>query len=628
MPRPLLSWPPASSAVAALVLLPLLLALVLGPQPVQAQDTAPQARHGIAMHGDMKYPPGFSHFDYVNPDAPKGGAVRLASMGAFDTLNPYTIKGESASGLALTYDTLTVKSADEPFTEYGLLAESLILADDRTSLTYTLRDEAVWSDGAPVTAEDVAFSLETLRTQGLPLYNVYYGDVTGVEVLGPKTIRFDFRSGDNRELPLIVGQLPILPKHYWEGRDFSAVTLEPPVVSGPYEIADIDPGRSITFRRRPDYWGQDLAVNRGQYNFDSIRYDYYRDATVMLEAFKSGAYDFRSEFVAKLWATGYDFPAVDRGDVVKENLPHNRVAGMQGFVFNTRRPLFQDPRVREALGYAFDFQWTNKTLFYDQYTRTRSYFDNSDLAATGLPDAEETAILEALAAAHPDAVPPRALTQAYQPPVVDEAEGGLRANLRQAFALLSEAGWTVGEDGVLRNAEGRAFSFEILLVQPSFERIVLPFVRNLERLGISVSVRTVDTAQYLNRLTQFDYDMITGSWGQSQSPGNEQRDFWTTLAADTPGSRNFAGLKNPAVDALVEQIISAPTRADLVNRTQALDRILQWSFLVIPHYHNTVDRVAYWNIFDHPPSPDEGVQFLTWWVDPDKAAAVEGRSAR
>lgn len=594
--------------------------------PTGAAPTAPPPApsHGLAMHGDVKYPPDFTHFDYVNPDAPKGGSIRLAAMGGFDTLNPYTIKGESAAGLALTYDTLTVKSADEPFTQYGLIADHMILAADRTSLTFVLRDAAVWSDGTPITAEDVAFSLDILRTKGLPLYNVYYADVVGVDVLGPKQVRFRFRSGDNRELPLIVGELPVLPKHYWEGRDFSSVTLEPPVVSGPYRIAGFEPGRSITFARREDYWGRDLAVNRGTYNFDEIRYDYYRDATVMLEAFKAGAYDFRTETVAKHWATGYDVPAVGRGDMILEELPHARVAGMQGFVYNTRRPMFADARVREALAYAFDFSWTNQNLFYGQYRRTRSYFDNSDLAATGLPDAAERAVLDPLA----DQIPPRALTDAYAPPTVDEAQGGLRANLAEAFRLLQEAGWTVA-DGRLVNGEGSPFAFEILLVQPAFERITLPFVRNLERLGISVSVRTVDSAQYLNRLTQFDYDMIVGSWGQSSSPGNEQRDYWTQAAADIPGSRNLAGLKNPAVDRLVEQLIAAPTRADLVTRVRALDRVLQWSFLVIPQWHNTVDRVAYWNIFDHPATtPEEGIQFLTWWVDPAKAARVTGRGPR
>jgi microcin C transport system substrate-binding protein len=588
-----------------------------------AQDAeAPPPVHGLALYGDPKYGPDFTHFDYANPDAPKGGDIRLAAIGGFDSLNPFIVKGDSAAGLALSYDSLTVASADEPFTYYGLIAETIQVPKDRSWVRYTLRPEAKWSDGQPITAEDVAFSLETLRTKGAPLYNLYYSSVAKVTVEGERTILFTFDQGENRELPLIVGQIPVLPKHYWEKRDFAAVTLDPPVISGPYAIKAFEPGRYITFERRDDYWGQDLPVNRGQNNFQTIRYDYYRDSTVLFEAFKAGAFDYRQEMSSKQWATGYDFPAAKDGRVVREEVEQHRVEGMQGFVYNTRRPVFADPRVREALANAFDFEWTNTTLSSGKLKHHRSYFDNSDLAAKGLPSPAELEILEPLRGQIPD----RVFTEEYNPPS-SAGPGGIRGNLKAALDLLTEAGWTV-KDGKMVNAAGEPLAFEILLVQPEFEKIVLPMVKNLERLGVIATVRTVDSAQYLNRLSQFDYDMVVGSWGQSESPGNEQREFWTSVAADSPGSRNLAGLKNPAVDALVDQLIASPSREDLVTRVRALDRILQWSFLVIPHFYFGVDYLAYWNIFDHPPNPEQGAQFMTWWVDADKAAALAGRSAR
>ncbi|MCF8482294.1 MAG: extracellular solute-binding protein [Rhodospirillum sp.] len=591
------------------------------PSLGQTEET-PAPAHGLALYGDPKYPVDFSHFDYVNPDAPKGGDIRLATIGGFDSLNPYIIKGDSAAGLGLTYDTLMVPSADEVFTKYGLIAETVEIPKDRSWVRFTLRPEAKWSDGEPITAEDVAFSMETLRTKGAPLYNAYYASVTNVEVEGERTVRFDFEEGENRELPLIVSELPILPKHYWESREFTAVSLDIPVTSGPYAVKDFEPGRYITLQRRDDYWAKDLAANRGKNNFDTIRYDYYRDSTVMFEAFKAGAIDFRQEMSAKAWATKYDFPAAEDGRVVKETLEHHRVEGMQGFVYNTRNPLFADPKVREALANAFDFEWTNQTLSSGGLKHHRSYFDNSDLAATGLPSAAELAVLEPLR----EDIPERVFTEEYNPPSTD-TPGGLRANLKKALDLLREAGWSV-KDGKLVNGEGKPFSFEILLVQPEFEKIILPMAKNLERLGIDVSIRTVDTAQYINRLTQFDYDMIVGSWGQTESPGNEQRDFWSSAAADTPGSRNLAGLKNPAVDRLIDQLIASPSREDLVTHVHALDRILQWSFLVIPQFYFGADFIAHWDMFGHPPTPSQGVQLMTWWVDPEKAASLTGRSAR
>ena len=484
-----------------------------------AETTTPV--HGFAMHGKPKYGPDFQYFDYVNPDAPKGGEARFAAIGSFDTLNPFVIKGESATGLGFLFQTLMTDSADEAFTEYGLIAESITVPKDRSYVEFTLRPEAQFNDGTPITADDVIFSFETLKNQGQPFYRFYYANVIGVEKLGERSVKFSFSPGENQELPLIIGQLPVLSKAYWQSRDFEATTLEPPLGNGPYHIESFEPGRFIVYKRNPDYWGKDLPVNRGFYNFERIRYDYYRDSTVALEAFKAGAYDIRPENTAKLWATGYDFPAAQQGLVQKAEFHHQMPSGMQAFVFNLRRSLFQDIRVREALAYAFDFEWSNRNLFYNQYTRTQSYFDNSELAATGLPSAAELKILEPLRAQ----IPERVFSQTYSPPKAENAEQ-LRANLREALNLLQQAGWTF-KDRKLVNAEtGKPFQFEILLVQPAFERIVLPFTRNLERLGIQASVRTVDSAQYENRVKAFDFDMLVYSWGQSLSPGNEQRNFW------------------------------------------------------------------------------------------------------
>ena len=575
--------------------------------------------HAIAMHGRPKYPAGFSHFDYVNPDAPIGGTVRMATVGSFDSLNAFIIKGQPASGLGGTYDSLTTASADEPFTQYGLLAESMEVPDDRSWAIFNLRPQARWHDGRPVTAEDVVFTFETIRTQGAPQFRFYYADIKTIEILGPRRVKFVFAGNENRELPLIIGQQSILPKHYWKDRDFSKTTLEPPLGSGPYRITGLEPGRYIVYERVPDYWGWDLAVNRGTNNFGLIRYDYYRDETVQIEALKAGEYDFRLENSSKHWATAYNLPEVDQGLMVKEEIGHNRSVGMQGYVYNTRRALFQDPRVREALAYAFDFERANKTLFYGQYTRTRSYFENSELAAHGLPDEAESALLNPFK----DQLPPRVFTESYQPPRTD-GSGRIRSNLGQAVELLKAAGWQI-QDGKLQK-NGQPFTFEILLYAPLFERISLPFAKNLERLGITAKVRTVDVAQYIKQLETFDFDMFVHVWGQSLSPGNEQRNFWGSAAADQPGSENYAGIKIPAIDTLVETIISAPDRETLVTRCRALDRVLQWGFYVIPHWHINYDRFIYWNKFGRPKvTPAQGAQFTTWWVDTEKEKALAGK---
>lgn len=592
-----------------------------------ASSTLAEPSHGLAMHGDLKYPASFTHFDYVNPDAPKGGTVKLSAQGGFDSFNGFIPKGRAAAGVGFIYDTLMANSADEPFSEYGLVAESVETPEDRSWVEFTLDPAARWHDGKPITPEDVIFSLEILKEKGDPFYRFYYGSVVAAEKTGERSVKFVFQNGENRELPLIMGQLQVLAKHYWEGRDFSATSLEPPLGSGPYRIKDFEPDRYVELERVEDYWAKDHPVRKGQYNFDTIRYEYFQDAVVSLEAFKAGLYDYRSENTAKNWATAYDFKAVREGLVKKVTFEHERTAGMQGFAFNMRRPQFQDPKVRQALAHAFDFEWSNETLFYDQYTRTRSFFDNSELAATGLPEGRELEILTALAAENE--VAPEVFNEVYQPPTTAD-EGGLRGNLRKAVRLLKDAGWTVDKSTKkLTHVEtGEVFAFEILLISPAFERIVLPFAKNLERLGIEATARVVDAAQYQQRVTNFDFDMIVMSWGQSQSPGNEQREFWTSAAADRPGSRNYTGLKDPAVDALVEKLIAAPDRESLVAHTRALDRLLQWHHIVIPNWHIAVDRVAYWNRFGKPDvTPPRGNVFLAWWLDPQKSADVDARKA-
>lgn len=618
-----------------------LLAAVLAATPVRADErpgaaapaaapgapVAPvaSATHGIAMHGDLKYPPGFAHFDYVNPKAPKGGRVRQAAVGTFDSFNPFLVRGNPAAGLSRTWDTLLVSSADEPFSEYGLLAEKVETPPDRSSVTFTLRPQARWHDGRPVTADDVLWSFETLRAKGQPFYRAYWEGVAKAEKLSDRVVRFTFKPGQNRELPLILGQLVVLPKHWWATREFDKTTLEPPLGSGPYRIESFDAGRRVVFRRVPDYWGRELPVNVGRDNFDEIVVDYYRDDTVELEAFKAGEYDVRPENSSKAWATAYDFPAVREGLVKKEEIPHDRPAGMQAFVFNARRPLFRDRRVREALGLAFDFEWSNRTLFFGQYRRSRSFFDNSELAATGLPGPGEVAVLEPLRGKVPDEV----FTTEFRPPATD-GSGNNREQLKRAVELLREAGWKVDPaTKKLVDGNGEPMRFEILLVSPLFERVALPWAKNLERLGITATVRTVDSAQYRRRLDDFDFDVVVGNFPQSSSPGNEQRSFWGSAFADKAGSDNLIGLRDPAVDALVEQVVSAPDRKSLVDRTRALDRVLQWGHWVVPQWHSPVDRVAWWDLLGQPSKvPTQGYQLDAWWVDPSKAEALAKRRGK
>lgn len=594
-----------------LFLLIIILFIFFLPLSIYAQNI--YKGHGIALRSKLKYGAGFKHFEYVNPNAPKGGEVKLSAIGTFDSLNPFILKGVTAAGIGLVFDTLTTSSSDEPFSEYGLIAKTIEVPSDNSWVAYTLRPEARWHDGYPVTADDVVFTFNLLMKEGHPFYRSYYRDVLRAEKIGKRKVRFVFRISNNPELPLIVGQLPVLSKRYYQEHTFSKTTLEPPMGSGPYKVIDVKPGRSITYKLMKDYWGKDIAVNKGRYNFGIIKYEYYRDPTVALEAFKSGEYDFRIENVSKTWATAYKGPAFDQGKIIKEELPNDNPVGMQAFVYNTRRDIFKDPKVREALAYAFDFEWTNKTLFYNAYKRTRSYFENSELASRGLPSPSELKLLNP----YRDKLPKEVFTKEYSPPETD-GSGNIRSNLRKALKLLNEAGWELKSGKLVNRTTGKRFVFELLLVQPSFERIALPFKKNLSRIGVEMNIRIVDSSQYVNRLNNFNFDMVVYTFRQSLSPGNEQRDFWSSKAADTPGSSNLAGIKDPIVDDLIEKVISAPDRDSLIAACRALDRVLLWGFYVIPQWHINVYRIAYWNKFARPKiKPKYGLGLLdTWWLLP------------
>lgn len=567
--------------------------------------------HGIAMHGDLKYGPDFTHFDYVNPEAPKGGTLRVSvRSNSFDSFNPFIVKGVSAAGASRLYESLTVHSEDEAFSEYGLIAERIIIPDDRSWVTFELNQNARFSDGKSITAEDVKYSFEMLTTheRAQPFYAAYYGDVTEVIIDTAHKITFKFKDSTNKELPLILGQMPILAKHYWEKAGFGSASLDIPVGNGAYVVSKIDPGRSVTYKRNPDYWAKDLPVAKGKYNFDEIVYEYYSDNTVALEAFKAGEYDFRTESTARNWATQYEGKLFDSGELIKEEVKHERPAGMQAFVLNSRRPALANRDVRHALSYAFDFEWTNKNLFHSQYKRTSSFFENSELASSGLPTGEELEILTPFK----EQLPEEVFTREFSVPSNAEPSA-LRKNLRAAMKLLDGAGFSV-KDGKRVDGNGKPLELEFLMFQKDFERVVQPFIKNLERLGISSRISVVDTTQYINRLREFDFDVIISSIPQSNSPGNEQREFWHSSKVNQPGSRNYAGINSPVVDELIESIISAPTRAALIQRTRALDRVLLWGHYVIPNWYNPVDRVAYRNTLAHPEiTPKSGVFIDAWW---------------
>ena len=612
---------PRSVALAAALAAGALLALAAIPAAAQPKVTV---SHGLTLLDTLKYGPAFAHFDYVNPNAPKGGTARLHAVGSFDTFNPFVIKGVPAAGIGLVYETLMTNSLDDLSAEYGLIAESVEVPDDLSYATYNLRRAARFHDGTPITAADVVWSFDTLKAKGAPHYRFYYGDVAQAEALAPDKVKFHFTGPKNRELPQIIGQLPVLSKKYWEGREFDSTTLERPVGSGPYRVGPFEAGRHIVYERVADHWARDIPTVKGQYNFDQVRYDFYRDPTIALEAFKAHAYDYRNENSALTWATGYDFPAIRANLIAKTQLRHERPTGMQAFVFNLRREKFRDRRVREALGYAFDFEWSNKNLFFDQYTRTTSFFSNSELAASGAPSPDELAFLEPFRGKIPNEV----FTAAYRPAMTD-GSGNIRDNLRRAQELLRQAGWAIKDNKLIDPKTGRPLEIEFLLVSAQFERIVGPLVRNLERLGVTGRIRTVDPAQYQNRERNFDFDVVIETFAQSNSPGNEQRDFWSAASADRQGGRNLIGIKDPAVDALVEKIIAAPDRKSLVAATRALDRVLLWGHYVIPQWHVRTDRFAYWVKFGQPSvTPKYGVGFFTWWVDADKEAKLEAAEAQ
>jgi microcin C transport system substrate-binding protein len=601
-------------------------------EPAHAQSAGePVWRHGLSLFGDIKYPADFKRFDYVNPNAPKGGVARMISIGTFDNFNIAVagVKGSIASAAIMIYETLMTRSQDEIATEYGLLAEGAAHPDDFSWVTYRLRKEARWHDGKPVTPGDVIFSIEVLKKNS-PFYASYYRHVVKAEKTGERDIKFTFDSPGNRELPTIVGELPVLPKHYWEGtdsqgrqRDISATTLEPPLGSGPYRIKEYVAGRSVRLERVRDYWGNSLPVRIGENNFDELRFEFFRDNLVALEAFKADQADWIAENSAKQWATAYDFPAVAEKRVVKEEFPINDSGRMQGFVLNLRRDQFKDARLRRAFNYAFDFEEMNKQLFYGQYKRINSYFEGTELASMGLPQGQELEILEAVR----DKVPAEVFTTPYQNPVGGNPEA-VRANLRESARLLKEAGFEV-RDRKLVDAAGKPVTVEILIQDPSAERIALFYKPSLERIGVTTSVRIVDDAQYQNRLRGFDFDIIIDQWGESLSPGNEQREFWGSQTADQPGSKNTIGIRNPAVDALIDKVIFAKDRAGLVAATKALDRVLLWNFYVVPQFTYPFSRYARWDRFSHaeplPKYARSGLPSL-WWFDADKAAKIGKRS--
>jgi microcin C transport system substrate-binding protein len=594
-----------------------LLAL-MGPAGPAGADSQTQSSvepvHGIAMHGELKYPENFPHFDYVNPNAPKGGTLRMSVVAnGFDSFNPFVVRGVAAAGITTyVYDTLLESSADEPFSEYGLIAESVEVPEDRSYVVFNLREQARFHDGEPITAEDVEFSYRVLTTEGHPFYRNYYAEVEDVTVEDSHRVRFNLSDTENRELPLILGQMPVMPAHYWQDREFTGSGLDEPIGSGPYRIADYEAGRSLTYERIEDYWAKDLGIRKGRFNFDEIRYEYYNDDTVALESFKAGNSDFRRETSAKNWATAYTGRAFEQNQITKEAIEHHRPSGMQGFAFNTRKEVFKDPRVREALTYAFDFEWANRNLFFDQYTRTSSYFENSELASSGLPTGQELEILEQFR----DQLSDNVFEEDYAPPTT-AGDQTLRDNLRIALKLLRKAGYAVRDGRMVHTESGEPLAFEVLLFQKSFERVVQPFRKNLERLGVDVSVRLVDSNQYVQRVRNFDFDMISQVIPQSDSPGNEQREYWHSSNVDVTGSRNYMGVDDPVVDELVDLVIQAPDREALIHRVRALDRVLLRGHYVVPHWHLTKDRVAYWNKLQRPEvTPKNGIDIDNWWINP------------
>lgn len=566
--------------------------------------------HGLSRFGELKYPKDFTHFDYVNPDAPKGGDVRYAAIGSYDSLNPHILKGTAAVGLGMTSDTLMASSKDELFSNYGLIAESLEVSPNNDWVEFTLRNEAVWHDKTPITPDDVVFSFNTIMEKGHPYYRSYYRDVKEAIKTSENKVKFVFTHGDNPELPLIIGQFPIISKAYYEIHDFDKTALDAPLANGPYKVLEVQAGQYIIYERVKDYWAQDIAVNKGKHNFDTIRFDYYRDRIVASEAFKAGSYDFHQENTAKFWAKSYnDLQALKDGKVIKREIKHQIPTGMQAFVFNTRRDKFSDVRVRKALNLAFDFEWINKNLFYSAYKRTDSYFSNSVFASNGTPSEAELKLLEPFRAELPE----KLFTESFVLPTSKEMKDK-RANLRMADTLLTEAGYKVIDKKRMLKDGLTFFEIEFLIVSPAFERVIAPLVNNLKRLGIESNIRLVDSTQYEHRLKSFDFDMTVTVYGQSNAPGNEQIDYWHSTKADIEGSRNYIGIKNPVIDAMIEYIVQAKTKDDLITATRALDRVLLSNYYVIPNWHIQSFRILYWDKFGYPDVvPDFDIGINTWW---------------
>lgn len=575
-------------------------------RPAQAEPA-----HGISMHGSPKYPADFTRFDYVNDRAPKGGIIKLAAIGGFDSLNPMIVRGTPAAGIRWhVFESLMGRSYDEPFSLYGLIAQTIEVPDDRSWVEFTLRPEARFSDGNVINVDDVMFTIETLRDHGRPNHAFYYGKVASMEQTGERSVRLTFTEDGDREMPLIMGLMPILPKHIYEGQDFTRTGLTPMIGSGPYTIGNVDPGASITFVRNPNYWGKDVPVTRGHDNFDTIRYDYFRDANASFEAFKAGDYTLRIEDDPTRWATGYDVPPVRDGRIVRERIKMGTPSGMRALVFNTRRDVFADVKTREALAMLFDFEWVNKNLFHGLYTRTQSFYDNSELSSAGRPasDAER-----ALLAPFPDAVTPAIMENGYVAPRTD-GSGRNRAQMRDAMALLAEAGYEVRDAKLVNAQTGEPFTFELLVASPEDERLALTFARNLERVGITAAIRNVDSSQFQQRRQTYDFDMIFNFWSASLSPGNEQSFYWGGDSADTDGTRNYMGVKSEAVDAMIAAMLEARAREDFVAAVRALDRVLLSGHYVIPLYHAPDQWVARWQDLEHPQIQPNFVRFDTWWA--------------
>jgi microcin C transport system substrate-binding protein len=598
--------------------------LAAGLSAALAAPLAAEPKHGLSIFGDLKYPAGFKHFDYVNPDAPKGGTASQIGSGGlttFDSFNSFILKGDAAQGMTLVFDSLMTRALDEPDAVYGLVAETADVAPDGLSVTFKLRPEAKFADGSPVTAEDVVFSFDTIKAKGHPALAIPLRDVTKAEALDPATVRYTFQGTLIRDLPITVATLPILSKAYYTAHEFDKTSLDPPLGSGPYKVGPFKAGTYVTYLRRADYWGRDLPVNVGTNNFDEVRYEYYRDRTLELENLLAGNFDFREEFTSKDWAGGYNKDVVKQGRVKLLTLADERPSGAQGFFINTRRDKFRDVRVREALGLAFDFEWSNKNLFFGLYTRTASYFENSDLKAKGLPSPEELALLEP----YRDKLPPAVFGEAVSPPVTD-GSGNNREQLRKAAKLLADAGWTQTPQG-LRNAKGEPFSVEILLDSPSFERIVGPYLKNLKAIGIEATMRRVDPAQYEQRMKDFDFDMTTERYALRLTPGIELKTFWGSQAAATKGSFNLAGIADPVLDELIDKIVTAKSRAELEAATRAADRVLRAGYYWVPQWYKGAHNLAFWDKFGWPatkPKYERGA-LDTWWYDAEKAKALAQR---